>query len=178
MTHPQPSTRTRPQPGAWTSPSAGDQTGAAPRARLTGRVGREDGQVTAFVAVLMLALLAMMGLVSDGGRALAAHLSAVNQAQEAARAGAQALDEEAIRTHSPQLLDPVLARSRACLMLEHSGFICGTNADVFPEADSVTVRVHTDVDMWMLTGATSSFDVEGSACVVIGITGQEPTAQC
>jgi hypothetical protein len=25
---------------------------------------------------------------------------------------------------------------------------------------------------------TSSFDVEGSACVVIGITGQEQSAQC
>lgn len=142
------------------------------------RRDRDEGVVTAFVVMFSVVLIFTCGLVLDGGRTLVAYREARNAADAAARAGAQALDEEAIRTHSPQLLDPDLAQRRACTMLEHSGFVCGTNADVITEDDSVTVRVHTDVDMWMLTGVTSSFDVEGSACVVIGITGQEPSAQC
>jgi len=62
--------------------------------------------------------------------------------------------------------------------LAHSSYICGTNADVITGDDTVTVTVHTDVDMWLLAGVNSSFDVEGSACVAIGITGLEPSAQC
>jgi uncharacterized membrane protein len=142
------------------------------------RRDRDEGVVTAFVVIFAVVLIFTCGLVLDGGRTLVAYREARNAADAAARAGAQALDEEAIRTHSPQLLDPVLARTRACTMLAHSGFDCGTNADVFTGADTVTVTVSSDVDMWLLTGVTSSFDVEGSACVVIGITGQEPSAQC
>jgi hypothetical protein len=142
------------------------------------RRDRDEGVVTAFVVIFAVVLIFTCGLVLDGGRTLVAYREARNAADAAARAGAQALDEEAIRTHSPQLLDPDLALTRACNMLEHSGFECGTNAEVFTEADSVTVRVQTDVDMWLLTGVTSSFDVEGSACVVIGITGHEQSAQC
>ena len=52
----------------------------------------EAGMVTAFVVILTLALLAMAGLVTDGGLALAAKVRAIDDAQAAARAGAQAID--------------------------------------------------------------------------------------
>ena len=142
------------------------------------RRARDEGVVTAFVVIFAVVLIFMTGLVLDGGRTLVAYRESRNVADAAARAGAQAIDEEAIRSHSPQLLDPGLAHTRACAILAHSEFTCGIDADVFTGADSVTVTVHTDVDMWLLTGVTSSFDVEGSACVAIGITGLEPSAQC
>jgi hypothetical protein len=142
------------------------------------RSGRDEGVVTAFVVIFAMVLIFVTGLVLDGGRTLVAYRESRNVADAAARAGAQAIDEEAIRTHSPQLLDPTLAHTRACAIVAHSGYTCGTTADVVTTDDSVTVTLHTDVDMWLLTGVTSSFDVEGSACVAIGITGLEPTAQC
>jgi hypothetical protein len=57
----------------------------------------ESGQVTAFVVVFMVALIAIAGLVIDGGVALAAQRRAMNEAQAAARAGAEALDVQQYR---------------------------------------------------------------------------------
>src|SRR3546814_5744105 len=52
---------------------------------LPGRVVNERGSVTAFVVIMTSALLAMAGLVIDGGYALAAHRRAFNEAEAAAR---------------------------------------------------------------------------------------------
>ena len=50
--------------------------------------GRDAGSLTLMLAVLMVALLALAGLVIDGGRKLNQSASAYAVAQEAARAGA------------------------------------------------------------------------------------------
>jgi len=61
--------------------------------RLRRQLGEsESGMVTAFVVVFTLALLVMAGLVLDGGLALSAKVQAIDDAQAAARAGAQAID--------------------------------------------------------------------------------------
>ena len=142
------------------------------------RAARDEGVVTAVVVIFAVVLIFVTGLVLDGGRTLVAYRQARNVADAAARAGAQGLDEQAIRNHDPQVLDETLAGQRACAILAHSGFDCATNATVTITGNTVTVEVRKDVDMWLLTGVTSSLDVEGSACAAIGITGQEPTAQC
>jgi Flp pilus assembly protein TadG len=134
--------------------------------------------VTAFVVIFAVVLVFVTGLVLDGGRTLVAYREARNVADAAARAGAQGLDEQAIRNHEDQVLDPTLARDRACAIVSHSDFDCGTNATVTVTGNTVTVNLQKDVDMWLISGVTSSLNVEGSACAVIGITGQEPTAQC
>lgn len=142
------------------------------------RVARDEGVVTAFVVIFAVVLVFVTGLVLDGGRTLVAYREARNVADSAARAGAQGISEEAIRNHDPQVLDPTLAEQRACDILRHSQFECGANAQVTTVGNTVTVSVHKDVDMWLISGVTSSLNVEGSACAAIGITGQEPTAQC
>jgi uncharacterized membrane protein len=142
------------------------------------RPPRDEGVVTAFVVIFAMVLIFMCGLVLDGGRTLVAYRESRNVADAAARAGAQAIDEEAIRNGSPDVLDDQLAHDRACAIVAHSGFTCGVDADVTTADDSVTVTIQKDVDMWLLTGVTSTLDVDGSACVAIGITGAEPTAQC
>jgi len=60
--------------------------------QLHARGGKDEGMVTAFVVVFTLALLFMAGLVLDGGLTLAAKVQAIDEAQAAARAGAQAVD--------------------------------------------------------------------------------------
>jgi len=71
----------------------------------------EGGQVTAFVVVFMVALIGFAGLVIDGGVALAAKRRAMNQAQAAARAGAEALDVRRYRDTGVSRLDPDAAVS-------------------------------------------------------------------
>jgi Flp pilus assembly protein TadG len=73
----------------------------------------EAGGVMALVAVLMVGLLAVVGLVYDGGRAITAQRRAINIAEQAARAGARALDATTLRTAAPDRLDPQAAVAEA-----------------------------------------------------------------
>jgi hypothetical protein len=63
------------------------------RPRVANRSARGDsGQITAMAVVMMAALFLLAGLVLDGGLTLAARERVLGLAQEAARAGAQAVD--------------------------------------------------------------------------------------
>ncbi len=72
------------------------------------------------VAVLMVSILAMIGLVVDGGRALVARRVAMDDAAEAARSGADALSIYALRSGSVQL-DPAGAVESAQRFLSQAG---------------------------------------------------------
>lgn len=65
----------------------------------------EDGQVSAFVVVFMVALVGFAGLVIDGSVALSAQRRAMNEAQAAARAGAQALNIQEYREHGVSVIN-------------------------------------------------------------------------
>jgi hypothetical protein len=106
--------------------------------RLRGRLGEpEVGMVTAFVVVFMLALIVMAGLVLDGGLALAAKVQAIDDAQAAARAGAQAIDVPLYRSTGEITLDPTQASTDAEAFLARTGHT-GT---VSVNGDQVTVTV-------------------------------------
>ena len=107
-------------------------------ARLRHRLGApESGMVTAFVVIFTLALLVMTGLVLDGGLALAAKVQAIDDAQAAARAGAQAIDIPLYRSTGQITLDPTEAAADAETFLAQSGHT-GT---VAVTGDQVTVTV-------------------------------------
>jgi len=86
--------------------------------------GRDDrGTVTVFVVVFMVALMAVAGLVFDGGNVLAARQQAANVAASAARAGAQALDIAGARTSGGTPLDAAEAVDRAETYLAQTGYM-------------------------------------------------------
>ena len=62
---------------------------------------RDGGSITAYLLIMTVALVVLAGLVLDGGAALAAHGRAADTAQQAARAGADALDEQSLRATTP-----------------------------------------------------------------------------
>jgi hypothetical protein len=93
---------------------------------------------TAFVVVLMSALLGFAGLVVDGGLLLAAKVETVSQAQAAARAGAQAIDETRYRADGIIRLDPARAYAAATGYLRAAGL----DGQVTVTATTVTVTVH------------------------------------
>ena len=96
------------------------------------RRGRgEEGTVTAFVVVFAFALVLLAGLVIDGGLAFAAKVQAIDEAQAAARAGAQAIDIPLFRSTGEVVLDPAAATQAAESYLAAS-------------AHTGTVRVHGD----------------------------------
>jgi Flp pilus assembly protein TadG len=114
----------------------------------------ERGQVTAFVAILAAALLLAAGLVYDGGQLLAAGRRATNEAEAAARAGAQALDVPAYRATGTVRLDPERARTLADDYLaatghQHTVHLLGD------DQIEVTVTVTQQLTMLRLTGQSA-----------------------
>ena len=69
------------------------------------RARGQVGQVTAFVVVFMVALIGFAGLVIDGAVALSAYRRAMNEAQAAARAGAEALNTTIYRNEGRSVIE-------------------------------------------------------------------------
>jgi Putative Flp pilus-assembly TadE/G-like len=141
------------------------------RARRWSRRGRGDqGVVTAFVVIFAVALVFVTGLVLDGGRILASKREANNLAESAARAGAQAISDDAVRSGNAVILDGPAAEDAACAFLGRAGQPCGGGTAVRTEGNEVTVTVRSSVNLLLLPVGTQTFSVDRSACVVRGIT--------
>ncbi|WP_239406012.1 pilus assembly protein TadG-related protein [Frankia sp. Cj3] len=148
----------------------------SPSGRVRRRDRADDGVVTAFTVVFVTALILVAGLVLDGGLALAAKVRAITTAQEAARAGAQALDLAAYRADGRAVLDPTDARQRAQAFLTAAG---ATGTVVAVTGTRVTVTVHTTVHTQLLSLAgLGRLEVSGvgSAVAVRGIVAPDPAA--
>ena len=102
---------------------------------------RDDGAITILVLLLTPMLLALAGLVWDGGLAITARQRAADLAEQAARAGADQLDLDAARADGTNLIDTTRAGTAAChyLLIAAPAATCAATAT----AQQVTVRVTT-----------------------------------
>ena len=107
----------------------------------------ERGAVSTFLAVIALALLMAAGLAIDGGRKVNALREASHLADNAARAGAQAVDLDALRTTGDLTLRPADAVDRVDQYLTALGHAA---AEVAVIGDTVTVTVSLTVDPVLL----------------------------
>lgn len=101
----------------------------------------ESGQVAPIVAVTMLGLIAVAGLVVDGGIMFSERRNLQALADGAARAGAMQIDESALRNSGGETvqLDAEAALSSVERYLAASGF--SGRSEVFSDPGSVTVRL-------------------------------------
>lgn len=142
---------------------------------------RDEGSATLFVVVLAPALLAMAGLVIDGGYALAARQEAAATAEQAARAGAGALARDGLRAGDPPRLDPAAAAAAAQAYLADTGY-SGT-ATVTGQAVTVTVRISrptailsaVGIDAVASTATATAVGVTGIDRPDAVLTGTDPT---
>jgi hypothetical protein len=110
------------------------------RRQLTATDAGQDGVVTAFTLVLVIALIALAGMVFDGGMAMAGRVKALDEAQEAARTGAQQIDLAVFRATGQATLDPTKASTAAETYLAATG----DTGTVTVNGEAVTVTVtHT-----------------------------------
>lgn len=107
----------------------------------------ERGTVSALVAVVTVALLVMAGLVADGSTILSARREAVETANAAARAGAQALDVRAARGARRTRIRPDAAVAEARRFLARAG----ARGRVHARHGQVVVTVRTVVSPKLLT---------------------------
>lgn len=125
------------------------------------REAGERGTVMFWMIPLMLGLIAMAGLIVDGGNAIAARERAEDVAQQAARAGADALSPVSLRDSGPNDIsaDPGAARAAAQRVLDTAGI---SNPSVTVDGDSVTVSVTVHEHAQILS-AFGLNDISGSA---------------
>jgi hypothetical protein len=137
------------------------------------RAGRDSGQVTAFVVVMAAALVLMIGLVLDGGLTLSARERALGEAQEAARAGAQAVNLVIYRQDGDLVLDPAQAEADADAYLAS----IGATGTATATGGLVTVTVTIVQPMQILSAAglhAVTVHATASAVPVRGIDGPLP----
>ncbi|SFK89155.1 hypothetical protein SAMN05421835_14212 [Amycolatopsis sacchari] len=133
----------------------------------------DEGRVSAFVVVLVSAILALAGLTLDGGLALAAKVRANGQAESAARAGAQAIDLNAYRSSGTLRLVPAQAIAMAQSHLAAEGAV-GSVA-ISGDTVIVTITAAQPTQLLGLVGINSlSVHGQGSAHPQRGITAIEP----
>lgn len=139
--------------------------------RRTG--GGDAGQVTPFAVILIVVLMAVAGLVLDGGLALSAKVQALDVAQAAARAGAQQLDLVQYRTNNVAVLDPARAASAARSWLAAAG-VQG-DASATTATVTVTVRRTSNTQLLQLVGVGQlRVSASATATAVQGVTAVNP----
>ncbi len=130
------------------------------------RTSDDGGIVTSFVLLLLVAMMAVLGVVVDGGRALSAHEQAVTEADQAARAGAGALSVSALHGGSVRIDDEAAVRAAQEFMAAsgHPGQATSAGGVVTVH---VSFRVSTDllglvhVDSIEVHASASAVDVRG-----------------
>lgn len=124
-----------------------------PRSYLRGHLRGDRGSIAPAVPVLALVLLLLAGLVLDAGRQLSARARAVAYAEEAARAGAAAVDLDApdLRLLPP---DQVAARvtayctaaaAQGAPIVDPASCFRGTTSVGDPAGRPTVVRTHVDL---------------------------------
>lgn len=128
---------------------------------MMGRRAREDGVISASVAVMAVAIVAVAGLAYDGGAIITATAHARDVAQAAARAGTQAVATAAVHEGRADL-DPSGATAAAESFLDAAG-LTGT---VSVTGATVTVTVQLVQPMRLLPVPDRVVVATGSATAV------------
>ncbi len=133
------------------------------RSRFTAR--DEPGQAIVLIALMLLALVALVGLVVEGGHVFAVRRDLQNVADSAALAAAQQLDLPAYRASREVRLDPQAAERRAYEVARHE--MPSADLSIQSGTTSVTVTLRKKVPTVFLgTIGVRSIMLDASASAV------------
>lgn len=124
----------------------------------------ERGSITAFVVVIAMTFIACAGLALDGGRLVAAKVELGDDAENAARVGAQEITS--FRSGNPKIDKPRAAEAAVRYLSEHD-----ISGDVSIKDNEVTVHATRLVRMTLLSlfGVTTKIvTAQRTATPVIG----------
>ncbi len=135
---------------------------------IPGEYRADQGSISAFVALMLVAVFALIGLVVDGGSALSARQSAADEAEQAARAGAGELSVDALRSGSLQLdqAQAVAAAERFTVAAGHPGTATVSSGTVNV---SLHYQIHTEI-LGIIGIDTLSISASASAVNLSGVT--------
>ena len=139
----------------------------------------DRGSITLPVLVLTPALLMVGGLVVDGGYAISARQRAFNVAEQAARAGAAAIDTAALRAGQARLVIDC-TRPEPCAQELAADYVASTDDRLVGPVQATATTVTVTVEATRRTVVLSVIGIQeltvqatGTAEVQRGITGPE-----
>jgi len=122
---------------------------------VTRRLTRDAGAAAIILVLLTPVLFALAGLVVDGGRALAARQRAADIAEQAARAGVDALDVATLRATGADTIDASAAQAAACRYVTTAAAGAGCTVRVGTDTVTVEVTTHTPTVLLGLIGVNT-----------------------
>lgn len=132
--------------------------------------------MSVFVVGLAVVLFGVAGLAIDGGRVINAKDRAYDVAEQAARAGANEIDVETLRTSGQVVLRPGDARAAAANYVgKYSGYTL--DGPIGTTATTVTVSLKATIPTTLLSLVNiDNIDIAGTATAsaVTGINGAVP----
>jgi len=114
-----------------------------------GRLRRDDGRVSVYFAIVLTALIVIIGLTVDGSGRFRMMQRADNIAAEAARAGGQAINAGQAISGGAKVVDPALAVTAAQAYMTSAG-VTGT-VEVAADRQHLTVTVTIPYNTVMLS---------------------------
>jgi Flp pilus assembly protein TadG len=131
------------------------------RPRMSRHSRDQRGSATVFMLGFATVLMVGAGLVVDGGLALNARSRLTDDAEQAARAGANAIDVNALRDRGELVVDPGRAQAVAAGFLADRGY---QNISVSVNGNRVTASAESTADTAILgLIGIGSFTVRGDA---------------
>jgi Flp pilus assembly protein TadG len=132
----------------------------------------ERGALSLMIVVLFVGLIALAGIVVDGGAKLAAYENAEALAQEAARAGATSVDASNAYGSGSFVVNPDQAVSAADSYLNGAGYRTYSVSAIGSRAIEVSVTITEPTRFLSLIGVSSfTCTRSATASLVTGVTG-------
>ena len=127
----------------------------------------EHGSASSFAVIVVAVLMLVAGLCIEGGRVLNARATMADQAEQAARAGAQELALEGVRSGNAVALNESTAARSYLAAVDASD---GSSVDVNDQTVAVTVQRDVPTSLLHLVGVPSvHVEVTGEARTAVGI---------
>ncbi|GAA2624183.1 Tad domain-containing protein [Actinomadura fulvescens] len=134
----------------------------------------DRGTVSLYVVLFTPTVLLLAGLLVDGGLAIHARQRAADMAEQAARAGANQINEAKLRETGKPVIDPGRAEVAACALLsDYDDNITGRSCGATEEEVEVTVELTVNPQFLSIVPGFGAFTMSSTASAQ-PITGDEP----
>ncbi|MFI6519965.1 TadE/TadG family type IV pilus assembly protein [Spirillospora sp. NPDC050679] len=137
----------------------------------------DRGSISMYVVLFTPAVFLLAGLLVDGGLAIHARQRAADMAEQAARAGANQIDDAALRETGKPVLDPGRAQAAACdLLTRYDDKVTGSRCDANAAEVNVMVELTVEPQLLSIIPGFGSFTMRSEASAE-PVTGADDAAQ-
>lgn len=139
------------------------------------QAARDRGTIALYTVLFTPIVFVLAGLLVDGGLAIHARQRAADMAEQAARAGANQIDTDALRKTGEPVLDPGRARAAACdLLAAYREEVTASRCEADEQEVAVTVQITVRPQILGIIPGFSEFQMTSGATAHPVTAGDDP----